>query len=191
MAAAGTDAKLMALMEKAEGVRHDLAVHTKTVKIGCCFTRDDTPFGFREPYVQIISTSAYSHPGDWGSTLEENYVRFTVDWSRGSPSKYSRHDLRSLRLGEELFKILRSRGFNPEWDGERVGEMTVTVVDEAGVKLAMAMALHHRLGSESRLSLVSSLPPPELFQGGSRRTTLHCPEPQISTAVLCDQIDTR
>ena len=193
MAAAGATAKLMALMDKANGVAHDLAEHTKTEKTGCSFIRDDNTSGFRGPYVDIDSDSAVSHPRDWDSILEEIYVRFAVDWSRGN-SKYSRHDLRLLRLGEDIFKILRSRGFNPEWDGERVGEMIVTAVDEAGVKIAMAMALHYRLGAESRLSLVSSLPPPafpELFQGGSRPTTPPCPAHQISTVVLCDQINTR
>jgi hypothetical protein len=156
-----SSAKLLALLEKAKGVSHDLAAHPKTEKTCCSFTRNDNPFGFRVPYVEIDSDSAWAHPQDWDSILETIGAKFTVDWSREN-NRYSRQDLRMLRLGDQIFKSLHSRGFNPEWNGERVGDMTITAVDEAGVNLAMAMALHPRLGADSRLSLVSSLPPPAL-----------------------------
>ncbi|KAJ1496367.1 hypothetical protein T484DRAFT_1740368 [Baffinella frigidus] len=153
---------LSALVEKAKGVAHDMAAHTKTEKVNCCFTRDDNPLGLRITLVEIVSDTAHFVPAyggwdSWNSALEGISAKFTVDWTR--ENKYSRQDLRVLRLGESIFSILKSRGLNPEWNGERVGDMTITAVDEAGVNLALAMALHPRLGAESRLSLVSSLHP--------------------------------
>jgi len=90
---------------------------------------------------------------DWNRLLSEGLgTKFNVDWRR---TKYSRGGLRVLRLGEPIYEVMRARGLNPEWDGTEQGDFTITVVDDAGAKLAVAMALHSRLGADSPLFLVA------------------------------------
>jgi len=92
---------------------------------------------------------------DWDRVISEGLgTKFNVGWYR---NKYSMGDLRVLRLGEPIYEVMRARDLNPEWDGTRAGDFTITAVDNVGAKLAVAMALHPRLGSDSPLSLVSSL----------------------------------
>jgi len=94
---------------------------------------------------------------DWNRVLSEGLdVKFNIDWS------YRKHTLfhaRVLRQGETIFYIMKSEGLNPEWDGTMEGDCTITVVDTDATNLALAMALHPRLGASSRISLVSSLRP--------------------------------
>ena len=93
---------------------------------------------------------------DWNRVLSEGLgTTFNVGWCRDNLR--SMIDLRVLRLGEPIFEVMRARSLNPDWDGTMAGDFTITAVDEAGAKLALAMALHSRLGSDSPLSLVSSL----------------------------------
>ena len=84
---------------------------------------------------------------------EELGTKFSVAWHH---PRYSPEDLRVLRLGEPVFDAMRSRNLNPEWDGTMAGDFTITFVDEEGAKLALAMALHPRLGFDSPLSLVKA-----------------------------------
>jgi len=92
----------------------------------------------------------------WHRALSEGLgTTFNIEWYRDS--MHSIVDLRVLRLGEPIFEVMRARSLNPDWDGTMAGDFTITAVDEAGAKLALAMALHFRLGSDSPLSLVSSL----------------------------------
>jgi len=92
---------------------------------------------------------------DWNRVLSEGLgTTFTVNWGH---TRYSAEELHFFILGEPIFDVMRSQGFNPEWDGTQEGDFTIKVVDGAGAKLAVAMALHSRLGADSPLSLVRSL----------------------------------
>jgi len=94
---------------------------------------------------------------DWNRALSEGLaVKFSIDWSY---RRYAPHDSRVLRQGETIFDIMKSEGLSPDWNGTPEGDFTITVVDTDATKLALAMALHPRLGSNSRISLVSSLRP--------------------------------
>ena len=99
-------------------------------------------------------------PDVWNRLLSEGLgVHFKIVWV---DQKYSDMDIRFVQRGENLFNAMRTAGLNPDWDpnldnDDDRGEFTVTVVDEVGAKLAVAMALHPRLGSNSRISLVCSL----------------------------------
>jgi len=218
-----SDVKLQGLQEKLEALAwkvnqgmRDLADNPKMKNVRADFSRDDIHdaaylsidkdgglFG-REitgPGRDIIPSRQY-----WTHVMSEGLgAMFNVGWSRPS---HEDDDPRVLRLGEPIFNILRSRGLNPDWDGKRVGEMTITAVDEEPAKLALAMALHPRLGSDSPLSVVSSLPPtsPPKYPGNlNRLTTLLGTNPppvkdvplrysasspcsaQLSAVELCDQ----
>ncbi|KAJ1495876.1 hypothetical protein T484DRAFT_1760786 [Baffinella frigidus] len=103
------------------------------------------------------SSVSFATPDDWMSVLSNGLgTTFTIDWDH---TRYSTYDLRVLRLGERIFDVMRSRGLNPEWDGTRAGDFTITAVDEAGAKLALAMALHPRLGTEWGWPSPGSTPP--------------------------------
>ena len=93
---------------------------------------------------------------DWIPALSEGiFTSFNVDWYHTRYGSYD--DIRVLRIGEPIFNFMRARNLHPEWDGTMAGEFSITTVDEEGAKLALAMALHSRLGSSSPLALVSSV----------------------------------
>ena len=83
-------------------------------------------------------------------------AKFNIDWS---DPKDAPDDPRVLRRREAIFHIMESEGLNPDWNGTPEGHFTITVVDKDATKLALAMALHPRLGATSRISLVSFLRP--------------------------------
>ena len=154
MAAAGADnAELQGLLEKKRtvqcmvvGALNDLDIED----VACTFSREGVVC-----LGDISSNRSPATAEDWNRALAEGFgTKLYVEWYRDT---YSWGDLRLLRLGEPIFEVMRSRGLNPEWDGTRAGDFTITAVDEAGAKLAMAMALHSRLGSDSLLSLVIAL----------------------------------
>ena len=100
------------------------------------------------------STHLGATTADWNRLLSEGLgTTFNVDWCRNQyiPGQ----DQRVLRPGEPIFEVMRARILNPEWDGTRAGYFTITVVDVAGAKLAVAMSLHSRLGANSPLFLVA------------------------------------
>ncbi|KAJ1495875.1 hypothetical protein T484DRAFT_1875018 [Baffinella frigidus] len=157
MAAAGaertTDADMQGLKDKKAVVRRvvsealcDLLIQGQTQHVKITLSRHYKIFmGVCDS--NLLDATA----DDWQNILCEGLgTKFHVDWYR---TKYSRGDLRVLRLGEPIFDVMMSHCLNPDWDGTRAGDFTITVVDEAGAKLALAMALHPRLGSESPLSL--------------------------------------
>jgi len=173
MAAAGADtlmdAELQALQEKKQTVRSigqkvisHLEIERQIFGVEITLSRD------KIVYVgSLFFTNVCASDNDWNRVLSEGLgTAFTVDWWHPA---YVWADLRELEqgigisnsdpivLGEAIFSVMRTRGLFPAWNGTREGEMTVTVVDEAGAKLALAMALHPRLGSGSSLSHVSSL----------------------------------
>ena len=101
----------------------------------------------------------------WNRVLSEGLgAQFEIGWYNGWYDSESNHwvefsteDVRLLRRGESIFSTMKSEGLNPDWNGSMSGKFTITVVDKKGAKLALAMALHPRLGASSRLSVVSSL----------------------------------
>jgi len=162
-----TDAKLQSLQEK-KGMVHrmvsealgelsvlvafDILELQEEIEVEVVFTisRDGVVY-----FGGSASSVSFATPDDWMGVIFEGLgTTFNVGWDH---TKYPTDDLRALRLGEPIFNVMRSRGLNPDWDGTRLGAFTITAVDETGAKLALAMALHPRLGSESPLSLVSSL----------------------------------
>ena len=154
MAAAGANnAVLQGLHEKKSMVQSmvDKALHDlKIEEVACTFSREGVVC-----LGEIASNRSSATAEDWNRALAEGLgTKLYVEWYRDT---YCWGDLRLLRLGEPIFEVMRSRGLNPEWDGTRAGGFTITAVDEEGAKLAMAMALHSRLGSDSLLSLVISL----------------------------------
>jgi hypothetical protein len=117
------------------------------------FSRDGITFmGGIEAFEGVVVRAT---DDDWNRVLSEGLATtFTVEWSI---PKYPKDDLRVLHHGESLFYNLRGAGLFPDWNGKSEGEFTITAVDKTGVRLALAMALHPRLGANSRVSLVSSL----------------------------------
>lgn len=172
MAAAGagrpTDAELRALQEKREVVQRvvsealdDLKTHEMTSQVVCTISRFLVGYMGDSPWNSIRATD-----NDWNCALSEGLgTKFTFDWDH---TKYFREDMRVLRLGEPIFEVMRLRGLSPEWDGTPEGNFTITAVDTVGAKLALAMALHPRLGSDSPLSLVNSLSQILFFEGGQQ-----------------------
>ena len=155
--AAVVDAKLQALQEKRESVQRmvdealaDITLHEMTSQVVCTISRDLVGYMGHCGWNSIRATD-----NDWNRVLSEGLgTKFTFDWDH---TKYFREDLRVLRLGEPIFEVMRARGLNPEWDGTAKGHFTITAVDTVGAKLALAMALHPRLGADSPLSLVSPM----------------------------------
>ena len=91
---------------------------------------------------------------DWNHVLSQGLgARFEVAWY---VPKYSLGDMRVLRLGEPVYNAMKLYDLHPDWNGSQCGGMSITVVDDEGAKLAVAMALHTRLGANSLLALVSS-----------------------------------
>ena len=144
MAAAGGDANLPELQAKREAVQRmidDAAHELETQKLA---------------YKVSLCGKTGENSDDWNHALSEGLgVKFKVDWLPDHFSK--RVALRQLRKGEPIFDIMKSQNLNPEWNGTMGGGFTITAVDMVGVKLALCMAMHSRLGSDSPLSLVSSL----------------------------------
>ncbi|KAJ1478816.1 hypothetical protein T484DRAFT_1816483 [Baffinella frigidus] len=133
-------------------------VNAEESSIACTCSRDGIVF-ICEPYWKyegVVATDT-----DWRDLLSDGLaVSFKVEWS---DPRYDDGDLRVLRRGEAIFAAMKSQALNPDWDGTPAGDFTITAVDKAGAKLALAMALHPRLGAKSRMSLVSS---PALVESG-------------------------
>jgi hypothetical protein len=117
------------------------------------FSRDGITFmGGIEAFERVVVRAT---DDDWNRVMSEGLATtFTVEWSI---PKHLEDNLRVLHHGEPLFYNLRGAGLFPDWNGKSEGKFTITAVDKLGVRLAMAMALHPRLGANSRVSLVSSL----------------------------------
>ena len=117
------------------------------------FSRDGITFmGGIEAFEGVVVRAT---DDDWNRALSEGLATtFNVEWSI---PKYPKDDLRVLHHGESLFYNLRGVGLFPDWNGKTEGYFTITAVDKLGVRLALAMTLHPRLGANSRVSLVSSL----------------------------------
>ena len=152
------DTMVQAMQDKKVVVRsmvdkamYDLEVQGKTAGVEITLSHEGVA------YMGICDSNLLgATTDDWNRVLSEGLgTTFTVNWRL---IRYSRDDLLVIRLGEPIFDVMRSRGLNPEWDGTPGGDLTITAVDEAGSKLALAMALHSRLGSDSPLSLVSPRP---------------------------------
>ncbi|KAJ1465536.1 hypothetical protein T484DRAFT_1757337 [Baffinella frigidus] len=167
MAAAGgqsPNAELKDLQEKRDGVEtviNRCMYEPEISKVGevveYAFTRDGITFMGGIESLEGIEPAT---DNDWDRVLSEGLgTKFQVQWSLPN---YLKEDLRVLRHGETIFYDLRGAGLSPDWDGTTEGDFTITVVDKLGARLALAMALHPRLGANSRMSLVSSLPPPTL-----------------------------
>ena len=165
MAAAGAfnlNGLSKALLEKKEVVRRVVnhALHEimgPTRNVGCTFSHSGNVYE-----IEWLPFAIFSSDLDvkWTRVLSEGLgTTFDVDWYRKEypHTDLTTNDLRVLRLGEPIFNIFRSHGLFPEWTGTKEETFTITAVDDAGAKLAVAMALHDRLGSNSPLSLVSSL----------------------------------
>jgi hypothetical protein len=158
MAAAGVgdraDGNLQRLQSKKETVKRmvNAALSDLGIKaIVCTISHDGVAYLGGEPGWRGLEATA----ADWKHVLSQGLgTTFTVDWDS---TNYFDGDLLILRLGEPIFDFMRSRGLNPEWGGAIAGNFTITAVDEAGAKLAVAMALHSRLGTDSPLSRVSSV----------------------------------
>ncbi|KAJ1482116.1 hypothetical protein T484DRAFT_1805069 [Baffinella frigidus] len=115
------------------------------------FTRDGITFmgGIESSEAEKAATD-----DDWNRVLSEGLAtKFKVEWSL---PKYPKEDLRVLRHGEPLFYNLRGAGLSPDWDGTPEGDFTITAVDKLGARLVLAMALHPRLGANSRMSLMKT-----------------------------------
>jgi hypothetical protein len=127
---------------------HDLVSQEKTKEVACTFSR------YGVAYMGVCEQgSVGATENTWNRVLSEGLgTTLNVNWYT---TKYSWGYLRVLRLGEPIFEVMRARGLNPEWDGTSAADFTITVVDEAGAKLALAMALHSRLGADSPFSLVA------------------------------------
>ena len=120
-------------------------------KILCELSRDGVAYLGGEPGWRGVEAT----DDDWTRLLSEGLgATFSLEWTHAN---LSWEDLLMLRLGEPIFDHMREWGLNPKWDGTEGGDFTITAVDGAGVKLAVAMALHPRVGTDSPLSLVSSL----------------------------------
>ena len=157
MAAAGSNATLQGLQGKKQVVHRlvsealgDLLIQEETRGVEITLSR------YSIIYMGVCDSNLLEAAADdWNRVLSEGIgTKFNVGWYR---NKYSMGDLRVLRLGEPIFEVMRARGLNPQWDGTRAGEFTVTAVDDIGAKLAVAMALQPRLGCDSPLFLVSAL----------------------------------
>ncbi|KAJ1477900.1 hypothetical protein T484DRAFT_1749844 [Baffinella frigidus] len=121
-------------------------------EIVCTISRDGIAYMGGCDSTRLATTDGGATANDWERVLSEGLgTKFNIDWEH---AKHSVGDARVLRLGEPIFNVMRSRGLNPEWNGVRVGDFTITAVDEKGAKLALAMALHSRLGSDSSLGLM-------------------------------------
>ena len=170
MAAVSIDgpATLPLLPGKREAVQHmldaalvDLTDQGKTGKVKCAFSRGGVAYvgGERTGDAVFVGFTRLGAAtvDDWNRILSEGLgTTFSVNWMHENREKYDEDHMRVHRLGEPIFDLMASRGLNPEWDGTPEGDFTVTVVDEGAAKLALAMALHPRLGFDSALSLVSS-----------------------------------
>ena len=149
MAAAGADRpKLQALQEKRVtvyfGVKEALD-DPRIEELVFTFARDGVVFLGGKANVLFEGTE---NTDDWNRVLSQGFgTKLIVNWDHSN--------LRLLRLGEPIFDVMKSKNHHPEWDGTEEGDFTITVVDEAGAKLAFAMALHPRLGVKSPLSLVA------------------------------------
>ena len=168
MAAAGAgnipSTELQALQEKKMTVQRavDAALNDLEIEeVDITLSRDGIAYlgdvSLQVVYMEGNVSNRSSATGeDWNRVLSQGLgTSFHVSWCRDNT--HSTVDLRVLRLGEPIFEAMSARALNPDWDGTRAGDFTITAVDEAGAKLALAMALHSRLGSDSPLSLVSSL----------------------------------
>ena len=170
MAAAGidepTDATMQLLPEKRGATQRmldaaldDILDPEKTGHAVCAFSRDGVEYvGGERGLGEVVHVGdkrlGEATVDDWNRVLVEGLgATFSVDWSL---DKYDQDDLRVLRLGEPIFDLVASMGLNPAWDGTAEGDFIITAVDQEGANLALAMALHPRLGSESPLALVSS-----------------------------------
>jgi len=130
-----------------EFVSHELATHDLS-EFDCTCSRDGIMFMDLEGFPTATDD-------DWNRALSEGLgTKFTVEWS---DPKYSAVGVRMLRRGEAIFEAMKCEGLDPEWNGTSEGGFTITAVDRVGARLALAMALHPRLGANSQLSLVSSL----------------------------------
>ena len=127
---------------------HDFVTQGKNEDVACVLSR------YGVGYMGVCERSSLgATDDDWNRLLSEGLgTTFNVLWHT---TNYSRGRVQVLRLGEQIFEVMRTRGLNPEWDGTSAGDFTITVVDKAGAKLALAMALHSRLGADSPFSLVA------------------------------------
>lgn len=158
------NANLQGLQEKREFVEgvlnkvmdlfmDDMDTHDLS-RFGCAF------LGLHGGVMFWGNHGSYASPDCWNILLSRGLgVHFKIDWI---DQKYFDNDIRFLRRGEKLFDAMRTAGLRPHWDPNfeenlKEGGVTVTVVDEVRAKLAVAMALHSRLGSNSRISHVCSL----------------------------------
>ena len=148
------------LREASQSMLDNLKIHDLD-NFSCLFSRDGIVF------LHVHGPREVNNWGDdpqsiewekcdehWDRLLSKGLaVEFKLDWC---DSRYANDDPRALRRGEEIFHCMQSAGLNPAWNGD-VGDFTITALDKDGARLALAMALKPRLGSNSRLSLVSSL----------------------------------
>jgi len=157
------NAKLQGKRDAVQRMVHEaldhLAIQGKTGEVEITLSRYGVKYITLSRYgVKYVGGRHANHLGattdHWYQVLSEGLgTKFYIDWDH---AKYSGDDLWVLRLGEPIFEVMMSRGLHPEWDGTPEGNFTITAVDTAGAKLALAMALHSRLGAGSPLSLVAS-----------------------------------
>jgi len=177
MAAAGAgksvDANLQGLGGKRDDVKHYLCKASECVleklydedlfEQRCAFSRDGVVFldvHYRAKPLAVLEDWEECDES-WNRVVSEGLgTKFEVTWW----GHRQICDLRILRRGETIFQCMQSEGLSPAWNGTPTGKFTITVVDKEGAQMALAMALHPRLGASSRLSLVSSLVP--IMAGG-------------------------
>ena len=164
------DAELKTLQGKRDAVQRmvdealdDLAIQGKTGEVEITLSRHGVDHITLSRYRIIFMGRCHANrlgatADHWNRVLSEGLgTKFYIDWDH--TDKHSREAPASLlRLGEPIFEVMMSRGLHPEWDGTPDGKFTITAVDTAGAKLALAMALHSRLGAGSPLSLVAPWP---------------------------------
>jgi len=161
MAAAGARepriAELQALQGKKEAVQYKLSKSCDDLKLqsmgGIVWCNVWSEGVIYQRLYGIFDDSLGPTSEDWDRVLSEGLgTKFIVSWYH---NRYSSSVSQMLRFGNLIFEVMRSNGLNPRCDCEAWGSFTITAVDEAGAKLALAMALHPRLGADSPLSLVA------------------------------------
>ena len=160
------DAKLQGVGGKRDDVQHSLWKASECVleklynedppEQRCAFSRDGVVF----LDVRYRAKDWKECDEGWDRAVSEGLgTKFEVTWWDHRYPGNILYDVRTLRRGETIFHCMQSEGLSPDWNGTPKGTFAITVVDKEGAQLALAMALHPRLGACSRLSLVSSLVP--------------------------------
>jgi len=164
MSAAGAGepqiAELQALQEKREAVQcklakscDDLQLQSMGGIVWCNVCREGVIY---QRLYGVFDDGLEATADEWDRALSAGLgAKFIVSWYH---NMYSASVVRMLRLGESIFEVMRSNGLNPKWDSAAWGSFTITAVDEPGAKLALAMAMHPRLGADSPLYLVAPGP---------------------------------